>query len=108
MNKSQRPNVLNEGAAGEDGRNGMLAGEASQPSQSKVEVAAALPRDDASAPDEIDVARAREYALLATLLTRTPDRRVPGEDSAGTLRPQPTGAPARPRPRGRRAPRPAG
>jgi TorA maturation chaperone TorD len=54
----------------------MLAGEASQPSQSKVEVAAALPRDDASAPDEIDVARAREYALLATLLTRTPDRRL--------------------------------
>jgi TorA maturation chaperone TorD len=51
--------------------------EASQSSQSQVEnLAAVLPRDHDSAPDEIDAARAREYALLAALLTRTPDRRL--------------------------------
>jgi TorA maturation chaperone TorD len=57
----------------------MLAGriEASQSSQSQVEnLAVVLPRDHDSAPDEIDAARAREYALLAALLTRTPDRRL--------------------------------
>jgi TorA maturation chaperone TorD len=56
----------------------MLAGriEASQSSQSQVEnLAAVLQRDQISAPDEIDAARAREYALLAALLRRTPDRR---------------------------------
>ena len=49
----------------------MLAGriEPSQPSQSQVEESLA-----AVAPDEIDDARAREYVLLAALLTRTPDR----------------------------------
>jgi TorA maturation chaperone TorD len=51
----------------------MLAGriEPSQPSQSQVEESLA-----AVAPDEIDAARAREYALLAALLTRIPDRRL--------------------------------
>ena len=49
----------------------MLAGriEPSQPLQSQVEESLA-----AVAPDEIDDARAREYTLLAALLTRTPDR----------------------------------
>src|ERR1700682_736062 len=51
----------------------MLAGriEPSQPSQSQVEESLA-----AVAPDEIDDARAREYVLLAALLTRTPDRQL--------------------------------
>jgi len=51
----------------------MLAGriEPSQPLQSQVEASLA-----AAAPDEVDAARAREYALLAALLTRTPDRQL--------------------------------
>jgi len=51
----------------------MLAGrtEPSQPLQPEVaESLAAAP------PDEIDAARAREYVLLAALLTRTPDREL--------------------------------
>ena len=52
----------------------MLAGriEPSQPSQSQVEESLAM----AVLPDEVDAARAREYALLAALLTRTPDRQL--------------------------------
>jgi TorA maturation chaperone TorD len=83
-----------EGAADEDGRNGMLAGrsERSQPSQPEVEAtelaaassrAGALPAtadfgglDPAEALAEVDAARAREYALLAALLTRTPDQQL--------------------------------
>lgn len=55
----------------------MLAGriEPSQPSQSQVEETSAA----AGLPDEIDAARAREYALLARLLTRTPDRQLLNE-----------------------------
>ncbi len=69
----------------------MLAGRAgrSQPSQPEVEGAAtASPRadilpaadyhglDPAETPAEVDAARAREYALLAALLTRTPDQQL--------------------------------
>ena len=73
----------------------MLAGriEPSQPLQSQVEenlAAVALPRDRDSAsnehgfaaiepiemPGEIDAARSREYALLAALLRRAPDRQL--------------------------------
>ena len=52
----------------------MLAGriEPSQPSQSQVEESLAM----AALPDEVDAARAREYALLAALLARTPDRQL--------------------------------
>ena len=55
----------------------MLAGriEPSQPTQSQVEETSAA----AGLPDEIDAARAREYALLARLLTRTPDRQLLNE-----------------------------
>jgi TorA maturation chaperone TorD len=58
----------------------MLAGriEPSQPTQSHVEESLAV----AAPPDEIDVARAREYALLAALMARTPDRTLL-EDIAG-------------------------
>jgi TorA maturation chaperone TorD len=75
----------------------MLAGRAgrSQPSQPEVEGAAtASPRadvlpaadyhglDPAESPAEVDAARAREYALVATLLTRTPDQQL-FDDLAG-------------------------
>jgi TorA maturation chaperone TorD len=52
----------------------MLAGriEPSPPTQSQVEESIA----GAGLLDEIDAARAREYALLAALLTRTPDRQL--------------------------------
>jgi TorA maturation chaperone TorD len=52
----------------------MLAGrtEPSQSLQPEVEESFAA----AAPPDEVDVARAREYSLLAALLTRTPDRRL--------------------------------
>jgi TorA maturation chaperone TorD len=55
----------------------MLAGriEPSQPIQSQVEKTSAA----AGLPDEIDGARASEYALLARLLTRTPDRQLLNE-----------------------------
>jgi TorA maturation chaperone TorD len=55
----------------------MLAGriEPSQPTQSQVEETSAA----AGLPDEIGAARAREYALLARLLTRTPDRQLLNE-----------------------------
>jgi TorA maturation chaperone TorD len=55
----------------------MLAGriEPSQPTQLQVEETSAA----AGLPDEIDAARAREYALLARLLTRTPDRQLLNE-----------------------------
>ena len=55
----------------------MLAGriEPFQPIQSQVEKTSAA----AGLPDEIDAARAREYALLARLLTRTPDRQLLNE-----------------------------
>jgi TorA maturation chaperone TorD len=55
----------------------MLAGriEPSHTTQSQVEETSAA----AGLPDEIDAARAREYALLARLLTRTPDRQLLNE-----------------------------
>ncbi|HEX9322065.1 MAG TPA: molecular chaperone TorD family protein [Xanthobacteraceae bacterium] len=46
--------------------------EPSQPSQSQVEESLAA----ATLPDEVDAARAREYALLGGLLRRTPDRQL--------------------------------